>query len=588
MKERNKFINKVTKEYSKALEKTARSHSQSMFREVNLFQGGGVGEILHIFQTPNGIMIHVNTEVIHFSGGGLGSSVKFEPMKCCCGVMIDGPVPGSYCLIEVRDGMSRRLNWLPYRLGMDAQDVFKDRAGWDVFVSSVNSDSRCVEDLRKLPRSRTINGIDSNFQVGRFSKLEVKIEDKEVGGATLGQIVPMGLGTFVGICFVVRDLKDIRYAVNSMLRIVGHIQSFRFGQFVEEPVVDGWANKLLNQMGLGTSQMDGLAGKVVPPPVVEEVQSVEDEEKSCSSCGHLNPADFRFCINCGTEFIQPDNRCPVCGHVNDPKFRFCVSCGRELLEEHSKPVAKIVETPTAPVPEPEVVEPLPVAEQEPIVKELKAPAAPEPFTPPTPKPPESIKQPKIVPESHFAEMEKDIVDVSYDLTAKYAEEEAMVAEEIEPFFEDEISAVAEEADEGSVLRVRFATRSGRVRELHLRDILGEGWVSEGRVLDLLWDQVDAVSHYDWFKAVKEVEGAENGMMWMHLSIKFSSEADDPFTDTLYHILLAVNQEDNGFTGAGINITASEDTYFDCLNIVINKPEQIKQLTLWVPLDYTKK
>ena len=580
MKERDKFINKVTKEYSKALEKTARTQTQSVYREVNQFQGGGIGELLHTFQTPNGIMINVHTEVIHFSGGGLGGSVKFESMKCCCGVMVDSPVPSSYFLKEVRDGLSRKLNWLPYRPEMDAQDVFKDRTGWDVFASSLNGDSRCVEDLRKLPRSRTIKGIDNSYEVGRSSKMEVKIEDREIGNATFGQIVPLGMETFVGICFVARDLKDIRYAVNSMLRLVGHIQSFRFGQFVEEPVVDGWANKLLNQMGLGPSQTDGLTEEAVPQPMVEETRSVEANEKSCSSCGHLIPADFRFCINCGTEFIQTDKQCPSCGHVNDPKFRFCVSCGKEIPTE--QPV-KVVEPPPASIPEP--VTPITLEPLNPV-QEFVDPSSVEPETDiieVSEVLTEAIKEEEIV----VTEVKESVVEPEVPVVEEeYVEEELVIEDEPEPVESEE----PVEEDEGvPLLKVGFEARSGRIRELELRNVLSEGWISEGRVLDLLWDQVDAVDHYDWFKAVKGVEGEDiiDGL-WMHLSIEFTSEAEAPFADTLYHILLAVNQEENVFTGAGINIAASEDTYFDCLNIVINKPEQIKQLTLWVPLEFTKK
>ena len=338
MKEREKFINKVTREYSKALEKTAIPSAQSILREVNQFQGGGICEQTHTFQTPNGIEIHVNTMFIHFSGQGIGSSIKHEPMKCQCGLMINGAVPNSYYLKEVRDGLTRRLNWLPYTPQMNAQDIFKNRDNWDAFISSIVKDSKCVEDLRKLPRSRTIKGIDSNFQTGRLSKLEVKIEDHDDNSTTLGQIVPMGHRTFIGVNYVVRDYKDIRYAVNTMLNIIGHIQNLNYGQNVEKPIVDTWAEKLLRQINQWEPQTDIPSRDQTPEIATPESSSggLADPQKNCRNCGHSNPIEFMFCINCGTEFQQPDHKCQNCGHVNDPKFRFCVNCGTEILTKQQE------------------------------------------------------------------------------------------------------------------------------------------------------------------------------------------------------------------------------------------------------------
>ena len=47
----------------------------------------------------------------------------------------------------------------------------------------------------------------------------------------------------------------------------------------------------------------------------------------CSNCGSDNPADRKFCGECGAQFRL---RCPKCGKENVPPFRFCGDCGAAL------------------------------------------------------------------------------------------------------------------------------------------------------------------------------------------------------------------------------------------------------------------
>jgi class 3 adenylate cyclase len=47
----------------------------------------------------------------------------------------------------------------------------------------------------------------------------------------------------------------------------------------------------------------------------------------CSNCGSENPADRKFCGECGARFLL---RCPQCGKENVPPFRFCGECGAAL------------------------------------------------------------------------------------------------------------------------------------------------------------------------------------------------------------------------------------------------------------------
>jgi class 3 adenylate cyclase/predicted ATPase len=47
----------------------------------------------------------------------------------------------------------------------------------------------------------------------------------------------------------------------------------------------------------------------------------------CSNCGIENPADRKFCGECGIKFLL---RCSQCGKENVPPFRFCGECGASL------------------------------------------------------------------------------------------------------------------------------------------------------------------------------------------------------------------------------------------------------------------
>ena len=47
----------------------------------------------------------------------------------------------------------------------------------------------------------------------------------------------------------------------------------------------------------------------------------------CSSCGTDNPADRKFCGECGAALVVA---CPNCGSPNDPRFKFCGECGASL------------------------------------------------------------------------------------------------------------------------------------------------------------------------------------------------------------------------------------------------------------------
>ena len=70
----------------------------------------------------------------------------------------------------------------------------------------------------------------------------------------------------------------------------------------------------------------------------------------CQSCQHENPAEARFCMQCGSRLVQV---CLACQHVLPPEAKFCMACGAPLAQESK------VQSPTSKVennqPRPEAV-----------------------------------------------------------------------------------------------------------------------------------------------------------------------------------------------------------------------------------------
>ena len=71
----------------------------------------------------------------------------------------------------------------------------------------------------------------------------------------------------------------------------------------------------------------------------------------CPNCGSQNPANQKFCINCGTKLAveaqKQKIKCPNCGFQNDDGQRFCAGCGSSLSGEGQKPVIEAKPEPEA-------------------------------------------------------------------------------------------------------------------------------------------------------------------------------------------------------------------------------------------------
>jgi hypothetical protein len=278
--------------------------------------------------------------------------------------------------------------------------------------------------------------------------------------------------------------------------------------------------------------------------------SNSENDKKCQKCGFLNPFDYSFCIYCGTEFMPPEKICSNCGQLNSLEFSFCVNCGADI---HN-------------------IQPAPQLEDE-IAPQIKS------------------RTTQIEPEKPEIELEiiegpeDDIKQVTSGIE-EYSKH--TVTEELSLIEEDTASLddTGQEEEAPRTLRVSFETMSGTIREIELKDSREDGWTSESKVIEQIWKLVETEEHYDWFKAIKQVEPNNiEDRERILLTIKFKENAENPFNNTLYHILLEANTEKSEFTCIGINTPVTEEVYYDCINLIINNSDQIRQLTLWVKLDY---
>lgn len=84
-------------------------------------------------------------------------------------------------------------------------------------------------------------------------------------------------------------------------------------------MLDNTSDSLANTFG----KISAAVNKNKPNSQVEGVTA-----NTCAKCGHVNPADSKFCAKCGAPLVK---KCPHCGADNDDGAKFCNNCGKELF-----------------------------------------------------------------------------------------------------------------------------------------------------------------------------------------------------------------------------------------------------------------
>ena len=55
---------------------------------------------------------------------------------------------------------------------------------------------------------------------------------------------------------------------------------------------------------------------------------------NCPHCQTLNPAEAKFCMNCGSSL---NVSCSQCNTENPPRAKFCINCGNQISEAAQPP-----------------------------------------------------------------------------------------------------------------------------------------------------------------------------------------------------------------------------------------------------------
>ena len=72
------------------------------------------------------------------------------------------------------------------------------------------------------------------------------------------------------------------------------------------------------------------AGIAIIPPLFQQPTQQPKPMTICPKCGYQNPANAKYCMNCGAplHFIK----CPKCGAEIPPGSKFCPNCGAKLSQ----------------------------------------------------------------------------------------------------------------------------------------------------------------------------------------------------------------------------------------------------------------
>lgn len=83
-------------------------------------------------------------------------------------------------------------------------------------------------------------------------------------------------------------------------------------------------------MGMGVNSNNNNGFSTIIPPSEQAAPNPKPATVKCPKCGKDNPADAKFCSDCGNPFVHT---CPNCGHSVNPGQKFCSECGQSLVKK---------------------------------------------------------------------------------------------------------------------------------------------------------------------------------------------------------------------------------------------------------------
>jgi hypothetical protein len=344
---RDRCIQALNEGYSKALGSIVSEPLIHDLRRISEFKGGGFYGLTHIIQSRVGLILYAFTAIMEFTADGQAGAVLHEPMKCYLGAMVPATAPSSIYVKEIRGFLSKSLTWIPYHKQLKASDVHEKKMDRSPLLEALNGDKELVSLVKKMPDARNIAGIDSNLNVSRWNRFEVKVNDEEENHNTKCQVVPMGDRTLVATQHVVGNPSDVAYAAEVVLRVAEKLRKSPHSEPTEGPIIQEWADQIIKLVALSDTQAPPprpptlLTPSTIPTPSPIPMPSTSQVKlqattpqaaggNTCSACGNVSPPEYNFCGRCGAKLEPPPRQCPICGYKNSPENNFCGKCGQPL------------------------------------------------------------------------------------------------------------------------------------------------------------------------------------------------------------------------------------------------------------------
>ena len=330
----DKLAQRINNDYTRIGQKHGFGVQYMGLETIGPFTGGTFGRLNHVFTSNKSPDIYSDTNFITFTAHGLAAAVLSEPMKCYCAVLVEKPVPASIYVKQIRDGFRKKPIWVPYNKTTKASDVFKNKMNWNSLVDALNNDSHLGNLMGKLRTETNVNGIDQNLNVGRRASFPVKVNDDENNHGTSCMIIPMGERTLIASQHATQDPKDIEPAIQAVQRIAQIVTQYNYQTPTTGPMISDYAEDLLKKMQKTAPQP---TPKPAPAPTPTPAPAPTQSGVICPECGASNPADNKFCGECGATLKSKTGVCPKCGAENPPENKFCGECGALLAETSTLP-----------------------------------------------------------------------------------------------------------------------------------------------------------------------------------------------------------------------------------------------------------
>lgn len=539
---RDRCIQALNDGYSKALGSVVSEPLTHDLRRISEFKGGGFYGLTHVIQSRVGLTLYAFTVIVEFTADGQAGAVLHEPMKCYLGAMVPASAPGSIYVKEFRGFLSKSLAWIPYHKHLKAGEVHEKKMDRSPLLAALNGDRELQSLVKKMPDARIIAGIDSNLNVSRWNRFEVKVNDEEENHNTKCQIVPMGGRTLVATQHVVDNPLHIAYSADVVLRVAATLMKSPHPEPAEGPIIQEWADQILKLITASDTQAPSprppplpsptttltpltpstpttlLTASTTPTPTTPLITSTPPiptapqvklqatapqaaAGNTCSVCGHVSPPEYNFCGRCGAKLEPPPRQCPICGYKNSPENNFCGKCGQPLTggQRATQPAH---------------------------------PAHPASSDP----------------------MERIMSGVKNGRRARWL--------------------------------VQFGKGDQVLQEIHVWNLWEERWVSPQATFDRLLGAIQSNSHYEWVKALRYVyapTGQTTSGGYMHITIKFTPFAPSPFSGKKLQILVVGQGRLSGFRAVGADEqTLTREQYDSVFELATTRPEVVEELTLWVP------